>query len=331
MSRLISKIGPLFVCPKPVKPLELTIMGYKLEQEPELNAPDLVVGWPGIGNVGLLAVETLWRHLEAEYLGEIEPEPYFYPSGLTVKSGVMEKLSFPASKFYYKRLENRDVIFFTGEEQPAESGSTYASGVKAYRMANEVLDVAQKFGCRRVFTSGAAVSPIHHKATPGVWAVSSESGLLAEINAARGGRLVSELQGRAAQANVSGLNGLLVGVASRRGLPAACLMGEVPDYLARAPMAYPAAAKSVLQVLSGLLDFRLDYAELDDMRAQMNEVVEQFFEQFPSEIKEKLAQRRQEVAESDNGEAITEDDKKWLEDHIEDLFKPGGSGDDRAA
>jgi proteasome assembly chaperone (PAC2) family protein len=28
-------------------------MAFKLEKEPELNAPDLVVGWPGIGNVGV--------------------------------------------------------------------------------------------------------------------------------------------------------------------------------------------------------------------------------------------------------------------------------------
>ena len=306
-------------------------MGYKLEKEPELNAPDLIVGWPGIGNVGLLAVETLWRQLEAEYLGEIEPEPFFYPSGLTVKEGVLEKLTFSGSRFYYKRLEHRDLIIFAGEEQPSERGSTYASGVKAYKMANLVVDVAQKFGCRRVLTSGAAVSPIHHNATSGVWAVASDAQLLSEINASRGGRLMSELQGRSAQANVSGLNGLLVGVAARRGLPAACLMGEVPDYLARSPMAYPAAVKSVLEVMGGLLDFKLDYAELDEMRRQMTEIVEQFFNQFPDEIKEKLAQRRQVAAETEGGEPITEDDKKWLEDHIDELFKPGGSGDDRAA
>ncbi|ADJ25850.1 protein of unknown function DUF75 [Dehalogenimonas lykanthroporepellens BL-DC-9] len=306
-------------------------MGFKLEKTPELNAPDLVVGWPGIGNVGLMAVETAWRQLEAEYLGEIEPEPYFYPNGMSIKNGVLEKLSFPACRFYYKRLGGRDIIFFTGEEQPAEGGSTYAAGVKAYRMAKEVLDVAEKLGVRRIFTSGAAVSPIHHEAVSGVWAVSSSRELLEEINSFRSGRLTSTLQGRQAQSNISGLNGLMVGVADRRGIPAACLMGEVPDYLARAPMAYPAAVKSVLQVMSGFLGFELDYTELDEMRRQTNEMVDQFFDQFPDEIKGKLAQRRQMItAEADGGEPITEDDKKWLADHIEDLFKQEGD-DDRAA
>ncbi|MEN8614627.1 PAC2 family protein [Dehalogenimonas sp. THU2] len=305
-------------------------MGYRLEKEPELHNPDLIVGWPGIGNVGLLAVETLWRQLEAEHLGDIEPEPFFYPSGLVIKDGILENLSFPASRFYYKQLPHRDLIFFTGEEQPSETGSTYAAGAKAYEMANHVLDVAEHFGCRRIFTSGAAVSAIHHDGTPGVWTVATNASLLAEINASRGNRLSSELQGRGAQANVSGLNGLLVGVASRRGLPAACLMGEVPDYLARSPMPYPAAVKSVLEVISGFLDLKIDYAEIETMRRQMSEMIDQFFNQFPDHIKEKLSQRRQ-VVEAEGGEAITDEDKQWMEEHIEDLFRPGTGGDDRAA
>ncbi len=306
-------------------------MSYRLAIEPELQSPDLIVGWPGIGNVGVLAVETLRRQLEAEYLGEIEPEPFFYPNGVVIKDGIIEALNFPGSRFYFKKLPQRDLILFIGEEQPAETGSTYASGSKAYQMAGLVLDVAQKFGCRRVFTSGAAVSAIHHNYTPGVWAVAADAKLLTEIEERRGARLRSELQGRGAQANISGLNGLLVGVADRRGIPAACLMGEVPDYLARAPMPYPAAARSVLEVLARLYDLKLDFTELDEMRAQMGDVVEQVFNQFPDEIKEKISQRAQVYAEAEGGEAITEEDKNWMAEHVEDLFRPAAGGDDRAA
>jgi proteasome assembly chaperone (PAC2) family protein len=306
-------------------------MSYRLDVEPNLQNPDLIVGWPGIGNVGVLAVETLRRQLEAEYLGEIEPEPFFYPSGVVIKKGILEALNFPGSRFYFKKMPQRDLILFIGEEQPAETGSTYASGSKAYQMAGLVLDVAQKFGCRRVFTSGAAVSAIHHNYTPGVWAVAANAQLLAEIEERRGNRFRSELQGRDAQANISGLNGLLVGVADRRGIPAACLMGEVPDYLARAPMPYPSAARSVLEVLARLYDLKLDFTELEEMRAQMGDVVEQVFSQFPDEIKEKISQRAQMRPEADGGEAITEEDKNWMAEHVEDLFRPAGGGNDRAA
>ena len=306
-------------------------MGYNIKKEPKLNNPDLIVGWPGIGNVGLLAVETLWRQLEAEHLAEIEPEQFFYPNGLIIKNSMLESLNFPVSRFYFKSLPHRDLIFFTGEEQPADAGSTYASGIKAYEMANLVLDVAEHFGCKRVFTSGAAVSAIHHNAVPGVWAVASDASLLAAINQSRSNQLKSGLQGRGAQANISGLNGLLVGMAARRGLPAACLMGEVPDYLARSPMPYPAAVKSVLEVMEGFLGLTLDYSELDAMHRQMKDVVDQFFSQFPDEIKEKLSQRYQLTAQVQSGDAITDEDKKWLEDHIDELFQPEAGGDDRAA
>jgi uncharacterized protein len=306
-------------------------MGFHLNSEPQLLSPDLIVGWPGIGNVGLMAVETLRRQLEAEYLGEIDPEPFFYPSGVVIKAGVLESLSFPGSRFYFKKLPQRDLILFIGDEQPTETGSTYASGGKAYEMANLVLDVAQKFGCRRVFTSGAAVSAIHHNYTPGVWAVGSNAALLDEINGLRGNRFRSELQGKSAQASISGLNGLLIGVAANRGLPAACLMGEVPDYLARAPMPYPAATRSVLDLISRFYDMTIDFGELDDMRRQMSDMVDQFFSQFPDELKDKISQRAQVRAESEEGEAITDEDKKWMAEHVEDLFRPAEGGGDRAA
>ncbi|KTB48510.1 PAC2 family protein [Dehalogenimonas alkenigignens] len=306
-------------------------MSYRLVEIPELNEPDLIVGWPGIGSVGILAVDTLRRQLEADYAGEIEPEPFFYPNGVVIKNGVLEELNFPTSRFYYKRLPQRDLVMFIGEEQPAETGSTYASGGKAFMMANLVVDVAQKLGCRHIFTSGAAVSAIHHNYTPGVWVVATEKTLLAEIELKRSGSYLSEHQGKGTQANITGLNGLLIGVAARRGIPGACLMGEVPDYLARAPLPYPSASRSVLEILSRFYDLQLNCSDLEEMRRQTLEMAEQFFNQFPDEIKAKISQRAQTRVEAEGGEAITEDDKQWMAEHIEDLFRPGWNNDDRAA
>ena len=51
-----------------------TELGITLFQHPQLNNPDLVACWPGIGNIGMIAVETLRRQVEAEELGEIVEE-----------------------------------------------------------------------------------------------------------------------------------------------------------------------------------------------------------------------------------------------------------------
>jgi proteasome assembly chaperone (PAC2) family protein len=47
-------------------------MGIKLYREPELQKPMMFVGWPGIGSIGIMAVNVLKDILKAEEFGEIE-------------------------------------------------------------------------------------------------------------------------------------------------------------------------------------------------------------------------------------------------------------------
>ena len=114
-------------------------MGIRLYQEPQLENPILVASWPGIGNIGIIAVDTLRGVLEAEEFGEIEPWDFFYPKRVLIRKGILEYLEFPSSKFYFKRVGGKDIIFFIGEEQPTEGGRMYAEGRKAFHMANLVL------------------------------------------------------------------------------------------------------------------------------------------------------------------------------------------------
>ncbi|NIO20897.1 MAG: hypothetical protein GTN76_09205, partial [Candidatus Aenigmarchaeota archaeon] len=90
-------------------------------------------------------------------------------------------MGFPGNKFYFQDVGGNDVIFFIGQEQPREKATPYAEGRKGYEMAELVLDVAAKFGCRRIYTSGAAVTQIHHSVTPQVWAVPNNPALIKEI------------------------------------------------------------------------------------------------------------------------------------------------------
>ncbi|MDO8491977.1 MAG: PAC2 family protein, partial [Dehalococcoidia bacterium] len=216
-------------------------MGVTLYKEPKLESPVLVASWPGIGNVGLMAVDALRGMLGAEEFGEIEPWEFFYPRKVLIRGGEMKELEFPSSKFYFKRTEKRDIILFIGEEQPTEGGRTYAQGTSAYVIANLVLDVACKFGCGRVYTSGAAVSPIHHAVRPRVWAVPNSDRLVTEVTKYDNTVLMSDIEGRGGQGNITGLNGLLLGVARKRGMEAVCVMGEVPIYLQGFPLPYPKA------------------------------------------------------------------------------------------
>ena len=92
-------------------------MGIRYIREPDLIDPVMVASWPGIGNIGLIAVDAMRRSLRAEHIAYIEPWEYFYPNKTIIRNGELVELRFPACDFYYQRTEKRDIIFFTGEEQ----------------------------------------------------------------------------------------------------------------------------------------------------------------------------------------------------------------------
>ena len=92
---------------KLVKAGDNPAMGIKLQRTPKLKNPVLIAGWPGIGNIGIIAVDTLRGTLGAEEFGEIEPWDFFYPKKVLIRSGVLEGLEFPVNKFYLREPRER--------------------------------------------------------------------------------------------------------------------------------------------------------------------------------------------------------------------------------
>ncbi len=308
-------------------------MGIKLYKEPELKNSIMLCGWPGIGNVGITAIDALRGVLRAQEFGELEPWDFFNPRRVIVKKGLLEDLEFPSSKFYFQQTKNQDLTFFIGQEQPTEGKTQYAEGQKAYKMANLVLDVAEKFGCQRVYTSGAAVTQIHHTIRPRVWAVPNSLNLIDEVKHYENTVLMSGIEGRGSQGTISGLNGLLLGVAKKRNLEAICLMGEIPYYLQGAPWPYPKASKSVLEVLTKILDIRIDMSQLDVLAERVEKSIEEFLETLystegiPSQVKDEIERLR--YARQTELGPITEEEQKRIMEHVDELFKGEDRDDER--
>ncbi len=308
-------------------------MGIKLYKEPEFENSIMFCGWPGIGNVGMSAIDTLRRVLRAEEFGEIEPFDFFYPRKVRIEKGLLKDLEFPTSKFYFQQIKNQNLIFFIGEEQPTEGRTRYAEGQKAYEIANLVLDVGEKFGCQRVYTSGAAVTQIHHTVKPIVWAVPNNENLLDEIKDHENTILMSGIEGRSGQGTITGLNGLLLGVAKARGLEAVCLMGEIPYYLQGAPWSYPKASKSVLEIVTKILDVKIDLSQLDKLAKRVEENIEELLESLykaeviPPQVRDEIEKLR--YARPTEPGPITEEEQKKMMEHIDELFKEGGRKDEK--
>ena len=67
-------------------------MTIKLYKEPKLERPDLICGWPGIGRIGIMAVDYLRRAIAGKELGEIEPWDFFEPRKVTIRDGLLKDL-----------------------------------------------------------------------------------------------------------------------------------------------------------------------------------------------------------------------------------------------
>jgi len=230
----------------------------KLYARPKLNSPNMLAAWPGIGNVSIIVAQYLLGKLDFRELGEIEASNFFDPIGVLAKDSVVEAPQFPQCKFYY--LKNKgglsDTILFIGDDQPA---------TKSYELANCVVDVALKFQAKRIYTCAAALTRIHHTEQPRVWGVATNPDMSPEL----------EKYGLRQRGNlhISGLNGLLLGVAKERNIEGICLLGEVPVYVTRMPN--PMAALAITKVLTTMLDIDVDLTELGQQASEARERIKQ--------------------------------------------------------
>jgi len=247
----------------------------RLFARPRLKSPVMLASWPGIGNVSIIAASYLLRKLDFKDLGEIEPSVFFDAIGVVARDNIVEEPQFPQSQFYYWKNQggDSDIILFIGEDQPITKG---------YELANCVLDVAERFKAKRVYTCAAALSRIHHTEQSRVWGVVTSPQMspeLAKYDLVQKGNL-----------QISGLNGLLLGVAKERGIEGICLLGEVPMYATR--IQNPVAAVAVLGALTKMLNIEIDITELADlareaadrMKQMADEAMEDYIDHFTQPI-----------------------------------------------
>jgi proteasome assembly chaperone (PAC2) family protein len=238
----------------------------KLYARPKLKSANMLAAWPGIGNVSMLVANYLEKQLDFKRLGEIIASRFFDPIGVAVRDNVVEAPQFPQSRFsYWKNTEGgSDIILFIGEDQPASN---------AYELANCVIDVGLKFQAKRIYTCAAAITRIHHTEQPKVWGVATVPQLtdeLKEYDLIQRGNL-----------QISGLNGLLLGVAKERGVEGVCLLGEVPSYATR--VQNPMAALAIFTVLPQMLGIKVDTFDLSQQANETRERMKQLAAQAMGE------------------------------------------------
>ncbi len=219
-----------------------------VRKHPRLKNPYMVVGWIDAGLVGISIADYLIEKLGAEEFAEIEPPGFsFWPLTL-VKGGVLQEIEYAANSFYYwkNKKGNNDLILFGGK--PPE--------LRQYIFANLMVDLAELFKVKRIYTVGGLMTDAGDTDNPKVFAVVNNSRLKKHV-AQHGVELGQDYHGPAA------MNSLLLGVAKHRGLEGVGLFGEVAKDIVEMPDLQ--VHEEILGALTEMLGLDIKTGEMDGL------------------------------------------------------------------
>ena len=216
---------------------------------PKAKSPVLVCGLPGSGYVGKLAADHLISSFKAKKVAEYFCED-FPPQVNVNEDGVAEPLR--AEVYLAATGKAHDIYVFTADAQPTTSEGEYD-------LADAVVAFAKRKGVKTAYTLAAYITGSFSN-SPKVFGAATSRKLLDSI-AGKGVTLMKE-------GGISGMNGLVVGIAGQHGLEGACLLGETSGYVVDA-----GASKVVLEALEKIIGIEVDTSKLKERAEETQKLI----------------------------------------------------------
>lgn len=229
---------------------------FSQETVPQLRDVFLICGFPGSGFVGKLAVDHLIQELRAKRVADIYSTS-FPPQVLIRTDGTADLIK--NSIFYYVDPEPDPIslLLLTGDSQPVNPDSEYL-------LAEEILDIAARFSPRQVFTLAAYITGVFID-KPRIFGTATDVDIVKTFQ----DRGIISMDG----GSITGMNGVVIGIAKMRGLKGVCLLGETSGYVVDAK-----SSKSLLETLLSMIGLKVDMKNLEK-RAKDTEALIQTLEQ----------------------------------------------------
>jgi hypothetical protein len=248
-----------------------------MPEETKLTKPWLVAVWPGMGHVAISAGYYLIAKLDMDAVAEFSPRELFDVEQVEVKKGLIKSGRLPRSRFFSWRdpKGERDLVVFIGEAQPP---------IGRYVFCQKLLEFAGKLGVERVFTFAAMATQMRPEHDSRVFAAAADEETLAELR-----RLELQVLD---DGQISGLNGVLLGVAAETGLRGGCLLGEMPHVFSQFP--FPQASLAVLSVFKKMARIELDLSELAQQAEEMGHKLGEILTQVEHSIEERQGGEQEE-------------------------------------
>ena len=229
-------------------------MEIRYTSEPQFTEPVMIAAWPGMGYLAKISADYLRRRLKAKNFAEIR----YFQNAIIYKDSLVE---LPPLRHRFFAVPGRDLLICVGDAQPS-------TPEEALRLAEKVVDLAEKYKVKRIYTMAAY--PNDYPEEPRVYGVYTDVKLKSELE----GHGVGFIEGEGA---VNGLNGILIGVAKRRGIEGVCLMGEiryanVPQHL---------SSKAVLEKLTAILGLEIDTTQLEKRAEKIDASIRKSLGDYP--------------------------------------------------
>ncbi|MBI3842898.1 MAG: PAC2 family protein [Thaumarchaeota archaeon] len=229
------------------------MLGLKIHSLPKLKNPNMVAALPDMGNVAGIGVEFLIKNLKAKLFAELYA---YWPPAASYDSGLV-KFDQSSYKFHYCEKEN--LIIFSGDFNPSDPR-------RLYEICYEAVEMAKKLKVEKLFSIGAALKQPNPD-EPKIFAAATNPNLVSVLKKQK----LTLLDGKG---QITGFNGLILGIAQEKNLDSICILGEIDN----PNVIQPKAAKLILATLFEFLKIKpLDMKDLEEeekrkkfMEQQMN-------------------------------------------------------------
>jgi hypothetical protein len=223
-------------------------ISVELSSLPELKNPKLICGLPGSGYVGKLAIDYLIDKLHAKQFGDIYSSSF--PPQVSIQSdGTIDLVK---NSLYYCHTNGQDLVLLTGDAQPVSAQGEYA-------LAEKVIELCKKMNVAEIFTLAAYITGKFSK-IPKVYGTGTTTQIINEFSK----HGISSLD----KGNITGMNGIIIGIAKRSSIVGVCLLGETSGYVIDAK-----ASQVILESLCKMLDIKFDMSELEKRAKDTEELI----------------------------------------------------------
>jgi uncharacterized protein len=235
----------------------------------------VLVGLPGIGLVGKIAVDYLLKQFKPEKIAEVYSDS-FPPSVHTKNSRIL----LIKNELFYMKKGNKEFILFSGPVQPSldfKAGSAH----EHYEFAETMVNYFKSIGVSEIVTlAGVNVGKERLNGKPEVVVAGSDDKEIKDW-------VIAGAKKDNKEGLIAGAAGLLVGLGKLRQIEGACLMGETNSELIYGDHG---SAKRVIEVLSKKYKFKINMKSIEketkEIEKQFNELnkqLEAIEEETPNE------------------------------------------------